>query len=70
MRKQVLWRLTPTPSEEVFIREQAKKECHKLSDMTHKLLSEAIIARQVAATELNRLAQAIRGEASDFAVTS
>ena len=49
MRKQVLWRLTPTKIEEAFIREQAAKEGRKLSDMTHKLLSEAILARQAAA---------------------
>jgi hypothetical protein len=65
MRKHVLWRLTPTPAEEHYIRNAAQKEGRKLSDMTHKLLSEAILARQLAATEvqkLSRLAKVIRGE--------
>ena len=65
MRKQVLWRLTPTKIEEAFIREQAAREGRKLSDMTHKLLSEAILARQAAAHQVDqvaRLTAVLRGE--------
>jgi hypothetical protein len=63
MRKQVLWRLTPTAAEEHFIRNAALKEGRKLSDMTHKLLSEAIQARQAAqhqTAEVQRLASLLR----------
>jgi hypothetical protein len=70
MRKAILWRLTPTSVEESFIREQAAKEGRRLSDMTHKLLSEAILARQTTQTQTRRLVAAIRGEASDFPATS
>jgi hypothetical protein len=55
--EQVLWRLTPTKAEEHFIRNQAMKEGRKLSDMTHKLLSEAILARQAAQHQTKRLVE-------------
>jgi hypothetical protein len=72
MRNRVLWRLTPTVAQEAFIREQAAKEGRKLADMISKLLSEAILQRQMAASqvsEVSRLVSVIRGEATDFPVT-
>jgi hypothetical protein len=68
MRKQVLWRLTPTAAEEHFIRAAAQKEGRKLLDMTHKLLSKAILARQAAQDQVEQVAKLtniLRGEASD-----
>jgi hypothetical protein len=59
------WRLTPNATEEAFVREAARREGRELSQMLHRLLGEAIVARQIAATEVNnlsRLAQVIRGE--------
>jgi hypothetical protein len=57
MRKQVLWRLTPTAAEEHFIRNAAAREGRKLSDMTHRLLSEAIMARQAAQHQVGEVAR-------------
>jgi hypothetical protein len=65
MRKNVLWRLTPTPAEEHFIRNQAAKEGRKLSDMTHKLLSEAIVARQIQESQAGSLLRVLRGQPSN-----
>jgi hypothetical protein len=45
-RDKVLWRLTPTVAEEHYIRDQAMKEGRSIAQMTHRLLSEAILARQ------------------------
>jgi hypothetical protein len=55
MRNKVLWRPTPTVAEEHYIREQAMKEGRKLADMIHKLISEAILARQVAMSQVSEV---------------
>jgi hypothetical protein len=65
MRKRVLWRYTPSPSQEIFIRQQAKVEGRELSRMIHKLVDEAILARQVAAAQAEKvtaLTALLRGE--------
>ena len=63
------WRLNPTPIEEAFVREAARREGRELSQMVHRLLGEAILARQVAASQVeqvSRLTQMIRGESDGY----
>ena len=73
MRNKVLWRLTPSPSEELYIRDAAKREGRPLAGIIHKLISEAILARQMAASQVSEVSQlvaTIRGKSSDFTPTS
>jgi hypothetical protein len=62
MRKRVLWRYTPTPSQEIYIREQAKIEGRELSGMLSKLISESILQRQAAQHQTKRLVEILRGD--------
>lgn len=62
MRKNVLWRLTPTPAEEHYIRNAAQREGRPLAGMIYKLISEAILARQAAEHQTNRLVSLLKGE--------
>lgn len=59
MRNKVLWRLTPTLAEEVYIREQARREGRPLAGMLHKLLGEAIFARQQAEHQVETVRQLV-----------
>ena len=63
MRNKVLWRLTPSPSEEIYIRDAAKREGRPLAGMIHKLISEAILARQMAASQVSEVSRT-RGDHS------
>jgi hypothetical protein len=65
MRKRVLWRYTPTLSQEIYIREQAKLEGRELSGMLSKLISEAILQRQSARHQTARLVSLLKGEAPE-----
>jgi hypothetical protein len=67
MRNRTLWRLVPTPAEEHFIRNAAQKEGRSLAQMTHKLLSEAILARQAAAHQTQKLVALLKGGADPVA---
>jgi hypothetical protein len=70
MRNKVLWRLTPTVGEEHFIRNAALKEGRPLAGMLHKLISEAIQARQAAqhqTAEVQRLATLLRTPTAESA---
>jgi len=53
-----------------FIREAARKEGRPLAGMIHKLISEAILARQAAQHQTQKLVSLIRGESSDYPATS
>jgi len=68
MRNRTLWRLSPSAAEEHFIRNAAQREGRPLAGMLHKLISEAISARQAAAhqvQEVARLATLLRSPAAD-----
>jgi hypothetical protein len=65
MRKKVLWRYTPSPSQEIYIRTQAAKEARELSGMIHKLVDEAILARQASEHQTSRLVALLRGETAE-----
>ena len=59
MRNKVLWRLTPTVAEEHFIRSAAQREGRSIAQMTHVLLSEAILARQIAQRQIAQVSELV-----------
>ena len=67
MRKRTLWRISPSEFEESYIRAAAKREGRELAGMLHRLVFEAITAREAANKQTSKLVSILRGDATESA---